>query len=144
MGWKRALCVLSICACFFATQDLSAQDKNAATGERKGTTMSKDEKSPCSDWKAWHDRQPGHPATLHVTGKCTFNTAGYKVELRPAVPQGINPKIYILDRIVHKPTGPVPQVVSEVQVHYTEKTARTYTDVTIRPDGVTVPVKEVQ
>ena len=120
-----------------------AQQAAAESNEEK-KSMAEKQQSPCSDWKAWHDRQPGHAATLHVTGKCTFNEGGYKVELRPAVPQGINPAIYILNRIVHKPTGPVPQVITQVPVHYVEKTNARYTDVTIQPDGVTVPVQEVQ
>ena len=112
--------------------------------DKPGKLTRKNEKSPCADWKAWHDRQPGHPATLHVTGECTFNTSGYSVELRPASPQGINPKIYILDRIVHAPTGAVLQVITKVPVHYVEQSKAVYTEATILPDGVTVPVKEVQ
>ena len=106
--------------------------------------MGKSNKDKCSDWKAWHDRQPGHPATLHITGKCKFNTGGYKVTLQPAVPQGINPEIYILNKIVHAPSGPATQVVTDVPVHYTEKTDARYTEVDIHPDGAKVPVKEVQ
>ena len=125
----------------------------AAVNEKGNESMTKtnekkkDEKATegkCSDWKAWHDRQPGHPATLHVTGKCVFKKGGYSVKLRPAVPQGINPQIYILDRIVHVPTSPTTQVITEVRVHYTEQTSRVYTDVEIHPDGARVPVKEVQ
>ena len=48
----------------------------------------------CGDWKAWHDNQPPGPKTLYVTGKCTFNTGGYSVQLKPHEPQGINPAIY--------------------------------------------------
>ena len=97
----------------------------------------------CADWKAWHDREPGGPATLHVTGKCEFPTGGYKVELKPVKPQGINPKIYILEKIVHPPTGPANDVVTNIEVHYTEKTNAHYDEVLIVPDKVTVPVKEV-
>lgn len=97
----------------------------------------------CSDWKAWHDRQPVGPATLHVTGKCVLPTGGFKVELRPMKRQGINPRILLLEKIVHPPTGPANDIVTTVDVHYTEKTDAHYDQVTIIPDGVTIPVKEV-
>ena len=97
----------------------------------------------CSDWKAWHDREPGGPATLHVTGRCEFPTSGHKVALKPSTPQGINPKIYILEKIVTPPTGAANDVVTHVEVHYTEQTNAHYDEVFIRTDNVTVPVKEV-
>jgi hypothetical protein len=81
----------------------------------------------------------------HMTDRpSTFSTGGYKVELRPAVPQGINPSIYILDKVVHKPTGPAPDVITHVPVRYTEKTNARYSEVEIRPDRAKVSVKEVQ
>lgn len=98
----------------------------------------------CSGWKAWHDRMPGSPATLHVTGECVFPDAGYKVRLVPRVPQGINPSIYIIDRVVEAPTGNVAHVVTTVNVHYTEETQARYESVDIQPDGVSIPVKQVQ
>jgi hypothetical protein len=97
----------------------------------------------CSGWTALHDTQPVKPHTLYVTGKCTFPTAGYSVELRPHLPQGINPAIYIMDKIVHEPTGPVNQVLTTVDVRYSEKTDAHYKEVHILPDDVHVPVKEV-
>ena len=97
----------------------------------------------CSGWAALHDIQPVKPPTLYVTGKCTFPTAGYSVELRPQVQPGINPAIYILDKIVHEPTGPVNQVLTRVDVRYSEKTDAHYKEVYILPDDVHVPVKEV-
>lgn len=97
----------------------------------------------CSAWKAWHDRMPGSQATLHITGQCTFPTGGYAVELRPMAPQGINPKIYILNKIVNEPTGPVPQVLTVVDVSYLENTDATYEQVHILPDDELIPVEEV-
>jgi hypothetical protein len=112
-----------------------------ATGYEERNPMS--EKGKCTGWKAWHDREPGGPATLHVKGTCEFSTSGYKVELKPAKFQGINPKIYILEKIVHSPAGGSSDVKSHVDVEYTEKTSTHYESVTITPDGVTIPVKEV-
>ncbi len=97
----------------------------------------------CFDWKALHDNQPPGPATLRVTGKCTFPTSGYSVELKPRTPQGINPEIYMMDKIVHKPTGPVSQVETTVAVRYSEKTNTHYREVHILPDDIHVPVEEV-
>jgi len=101
------------------------------------------DKGSCSGWKAWHDNQPPGPATLHVIGKCTFPTSGYSVELKRHEPQGINPQIYILDKIVHTPTGNVSQIVTDVDVKYIEKTKAKYSEVHILPDDVHVPVQEV-
>jgi len=99
-------------------------------------------KDNCKDWEAWHDRQPPQPATLHVSGKCSFADSGYTVELKPHVPQGINPAIYILDKIVNVPAH-VSHRPSTVEVEYSEKTTAKYTQVQILPDDVRVPVREV-
>ena len=97
----------------------------------------------CSDWKAWHDSQPISPPKLFVTGKCTFPTSAYSVELKPHIPPGINPQIYILDKVVHEPSGPVNDVITTVEVRYEEQTKAHYTEVHILPDDVHVPVEEV-
>ena len=100
-------------------------------------------KGTCSGWKAWHDNQPPGPATLHVTGKCTFPTGGYSVELKSHQPQGINPVIYLLDKIVHEPTGNVNQLVTTVDVKFSEKNKAKYSEVHILPDDVQITVEEV-
>jgi hypothetical protein len=99
----------------------------------------------CS-WEAILDLMPGpqRKPTLRVTGKCTFPTPGYTVTLVRHVPQGINPAILLLDKIVTPPTGVVPQVITTIDVTpYVEQTEQRFTDVTILPDNTTVPVKEV-
>lgn len=95
------------------------------------------------EWRAWHDRMHGKAPTLHVEGKCTFPTGGYTAFLKPKEPQGFNPKIYLLDLVVHRPTGFVPQVLTTVEVKYAEKTAAHYSSVSIEPGGISVPVDEV-
>ena len=110
----------------------------------EGASMDKTVAGKCSGWQAWHDRQPPNPPTLHVTGECTFSTTGYKVKLVPHAPQGINPGIYILDRVVQVPAGIVGQMVTTEKVEYNEKTNALYHEVQIEPDRVTIPVKEVQ
>jgi hypothetical protein len=95
----------------------------------------------CSDWRAWHTRTP--KPTLHVSGKCQFPTAGFKVELRRHEPQGINPQILLLDKVVRAPSGPVAQVVTVERVKYSEPATSTqFTHVTILPDGATIPVED--
>jgi hypothetical protein len=85
----------------------------------------------CHDWSAIHDLMPGHPSKLIVTGTCTFPTTGYEVELRPSVPQGINPLDLLLDKVVTPPTGIVAQHVTDVEARYEEVTDVMYETVTI-------------
>jgi hypothetical protein len=100
--------------------------------------------SDCSDWYASHDHMPPGPKKLHVTGKCTFPTAGYSVELKPADPQGINPEIYLLEKIVTEPTGPAATVITTVEVQYDEQTDTEYKQVQIIPDGGTIDVEHTE
>lgn len=95
----------------------------------------------CRNWYASHDHMPPGPKTLYVTGQCVFTTTGYSVELRPAEPQGINPKIYILEKVVHEPTGPTGDAITTVDVRYEEKTETEYDQVQIVPDGVVMDVE---
>ena len=101
-------------------------------------------KSNCSDWSASHDHMPPGPKNLYVSGKCKFPTSGYSVELKPADPQGINEKIYILNKIVHEPNGPVTQVETVVDVRYEEQTETEYDQVQIEPDHVLIDVVHTQ
>jgi hypothetical protein len=97
----------------------------------------------CSGWKAILNMMPPGPSMLKVTGKCIFPRHGFKVTLKEAVPQGINPAILLLRKTVKPPTGiviPTPQVVS---VSFTKKTTFRYQKVTILPDGVTINVQIV-
>lgn len=93
----------------------------------------------CHDWTAVHQQEP--PSRLTVRGTCTFPTTGYSVELRRHEPQGINPSDLLLDRIVHPPTGPVADVITDVEAVYTELTDADYQTVTILPDGPSIPVE---
>ena len=87
---------------------------------------------------------PPGPSKLHVSGKCRFPTHGYKVKLKKAVPQGINPTILLLEKVVTAPSGPVIQVPEVVEVKYKQRVKRgQYKQVTILPEGKTVRVKIV-
>jgi hypothetical protein len=99
--------------------------------------------STCSDWKAWHNVQPGTaPATLHVTATCHFPTSGYSVELVP-VNRNEGTKVLVLRKVVHKPEGMALQVISDVPLQYTKETTADYATAWIKPDKVRVPVEKV-
>jgi hypothetical protein len=57
---------------------------------------------------------------------------GYEVELRPSVPQGINPRDLLLDKIVTPPSGLAGDIVTDVEVRYEEVTDVKYETVTIQ------------
>lgn len=124
----------------------SASKASAAKSATKASaagTASKVSQGSCRNWKAWHDREPGGPPTLHVTGSCRFPTHGFKVIIRKAAPQGINPAIRLLRKVVTPPSGPVILVPQTIQVHYREKTNAKLTHVTILPEVVTIKVQQV-
>ena len=116
--------------------------KKAKAGKAKATkakaVTAKVIPGKCSAWKAVFNQ-----SILRVTGKCIFPKHGFKVTLKEAVPQGINPAILLLKKTVKPPTGiviPTPQVVN---VTFTKKTTFKYQKVTILPDGVTINVQVV-
>jgi hypothetical protein len=79
-----------------------------------------------------------------VSGECTTPTPGYTIVLEKAQPQGINPNILILRKVVTRPSGIEPQHLAKVQVSYHEKTDVRFTEVTIIPDNVTIKVENVE
>ena len=96
-----------------------------------------------STWTAWYTVLPGAAHLLHVTGKITVPTGGFKASLKQHIPQGINPTIYLLDLVVTPPAPgtPVSQVVTELNVEpYEEETEPRYLQVTILPINKTVHV----
>lgn len=105
------------------------------------TSKAKAAPGKCGGWKAVLNMMPPGPWILRVTGKCKFPRHGYKVTLKEAVPQGINPAILLLRKTVKAGIGiMIPEVVPVV---FTKKTKTKYTHVTILPDGVTVKVRIV-
>ena len=125
-----------------STKGKAKTGKAKATGvQRKKTAYGSKTYVPpgkCSGWKAVFER-----SVLRVTGKCVFPKHGFKVTLKEAVPQGINPAILLLNKIVKPPTGIVIQTPEVVNVTFTKKTTFKYSQVTILPDGVTVNVQTV-
>ena len=127
-----------------AAKKRTAAKKYAKKSAAKKSGAKKGVVGKCTGWRAVQDNMPPGPPTLTVTGRCTFPTSGYKVTLKEAVPQGINPAILLLRKTVRKPTGITLPVVTTVKVRFVKKNATTrYTNVTILPDGTTVKVQQV-
>lgn len=97
----------------------------------------------CTDWNAWYNLQPPGPATLYVTGRCTFPTAGYTVELRP-LRDHEEERVLHLERVVTEPTMAVPQVITTLDVRYEEVTNAEYRFVLIHPGGIRLEVQEAR
>lgn len=95
----------------------------------------------CGEWKAWHDRMPCGPPTLHVTGKCSVPTEGWKAALQQHEPQGLNPTILMLDLVVTCPEGFVAQILTELDVSWIEKTDMRYDQVSVDVVGATAESK---
>jgi len=105
--------------------------------------MDREQKTPeCRDWSAVHDRMPPGPWTLRVHGTCEFPTAGYSVELKLSESQEPSARELFLDLLIHEPSGPVAQVITEVDAHYEVGTDVEYEAVTIR-GYVSIPVEIV-
>ena len=119
----------------------------AKSGKKKATkaktTKAKVAPGKCSGWKAVLNMMPPGPSILRVKGKCIFPKHGFKVTLKEAVPQGINPAILLLKKTVKPPTGIVIATPQVVKVSFTKKTKTRYQKVTILPDGVTINVQIV-
>ena len=115
---------------------------SASKAPAKKATTVKTSQGKCTGWKAVSNRMPPG-ATFYVTGKCTFPRRGYKVRLVKAVPQGINPAILLLRKIVTPPSGPSATIPQTIPVRYEQKGGTNYTHVTILPDGPTIKVQIV-
>ncbi|HMO30792.1 hypothetical protein [Enterovirga sp.] len=86
--------------------------------------------------EAWISKRPGSPVTLFVTGELEVPTGGWKTKSTAASPQGINPKIIIVDVEAIRPTGIVNQMISRVPFRYEESPPKEdYTNATVRHDG---------
>ena len=97
----------------------------------------------CRDWAATEDRQPRGRPRLIVAARCRRPTPAPTVELRPSNPQGINPRILLLDLVVHAPKFPAPQIVTPFLLRYEQPADIHYDSVTIMPDGPTIKVETV-
>ena len=98
------------------------------------------------DWYAWNDTMPPKPDVFHVVGEVQVPNPGVDVMLVPRNPQGINPKILLLDIHLSQRPGIWPQVVVWKQARY-DKTNAVYESVQIffgDDTIVNIPVDIVQ
>jgi len=99
----------------------------------------------CASWSAWIDRMPGPGAipTLHVQGQCTFRVVGYRVEIKPHLPPGADPNVFLMDLVVHAPGGPQVPGAGSASVSYATSVTAKYHTVLLLPDRIAVPVRQV-
>lgn len=93
----------------------------------------------CGQWTATLTTFGVVAPLLSVRGVCIFPTAGYEVGLRRHRPQTGDPRTLLLDRVVTPPSRAVADVVTEVEVSYSERNIAER--VIILPDGATVQVE---
>lgn len=96
------------------------------------------------DWYAWNDLMPPQPDFFHITGEVNVPNPGVTPSLAPAVPQGINPAILLLDLYLVQQPGVWPQVFVWKPARFDKKILRGYTHVEVRCDGKTIATVEVQ
>ena len=70
------------------------------------------------DWYAWNNKMPPKPDDFHVVGEVQVANPGIEVSLIPRVPQGINPRILLMELHLRQLPGIWPQVVTWKQVRY--------------------------
>jgi hypothetical protein len=96
------------------------------------------------NWKAWQDLQPPGPPTLHVTGEVETTNSNQTPQLSEANPQGINPKILLLNLTITT-AGTGLTVIDCKQVTFTKKISKDqYTSVDILSDGEQVGSAKVE
>jgi hypothetical protein len=98
--------------------------------------------------KAYQDRMPmvvapgetyqGRP--LYVVGRCTFPTPGFSLELKPHASRGPDPRVLLLDAIVHAPTYPAMQVLVAEDVRFEFRRLPPIDKVIILPDNLVLVV----
>jgi hypothetical protein len=71
-------------------------------------------------FKAWIDRAPGAPPKLVMTGNVRVPTNGWQARLTKRSPQGINPKILILDVNTEHPGGVGQEEITTIPLRYEE------------------------
>lgn len=71
-----------------------------------GTEATNKEEQPkweCGEWEARHERRPGKPPLLMISGECKVPTT-YRVVLQPHEPQG-DPDVLLLDLAITLPSA---------------------------------------
>jgi hypothetical protein len=101
---KLLFSIAVIAMSFLAVQcNNSSEDKDQdppkdTTGTTKDTTAQQQDTTQKGDWAAWVNTMPGTgKPTLHVSGAIMAGPEKVRYELARVEPQGINPKILILE-----------------------------------------------
>ncbi|TYL98190.1 hypothetical protein FXB40_06880 [Bradyrhizobium rifense] len=71
-------------------------------------------------FKAWIDRVPGAPPRLIMIGDVRVPTNGWHARLTRRSPQGINPKILILDVSAQESGGEAREQITTIPLRYEE------------------------
>lgn len=88
------------------------------------------------NWFAWENNMPPGPVRLQVTGEVKTPSAHQVPRLTRAVPQGINPRILILNLTVEETGKTGPEVVDFRRAYYEEECRpEQFTDVQINCEG---------
>ncbi|RCS52969.1 hypothetical protein DTL42_09140 [Bremerella cremea] len=96
-------------------------------------------------WSAIANLQPPAPFSLSVKGKVNVPTPGYRADLKPAVPQGIDPSQLILDLVVTPLSGNWTQQLTDLLASYVDpKYGGGLKTVAIHYHGSPVAVIDVQ
>jgi hypothetical protein len=99
------------------------------------------------NWRAWIDLMPPNPGDFQVTGEVYVSNPGIRPELTPAIPQGINPAILLLDlKLVQQP-GMWTQVMTWAKTNYKETTtpkSQRYSEVEIHFNGESIAQIKVE
>jgi hypothetical protein len=97
-------------------------------------------------WTAWVDLMPGAQHEIYVTGEVRTNAANELPKLTPAVPQGPNPNILVLDLSIHDSGDPGIQLVAFRPARFERELGRHhYSQVEIRygKEHATIEVMQV-
>lgn len=86
------------------------------------------------DWYAWNDLSPPQPDDFFVTGEVEVANPGVEVLLVPKLPQGINPRILLMELIFIQRPGIWPTLLVRKPVRY-HKANATYDSVEVYVGG---------
>jgi hypothetical protein len=97
------------------------------------------------NWQAWRFHNPDGESVLLVTGLCIVETDGYTAFLRRVEPQGYNPDILLLEKVITPPFGPdLPSPFPHtIEIRFEDRVHVHYTHVQIVSDYVTLAVRDV-
>ncbi len=88
------------------------------------------------NWYAWYNTMPPGPTLLIAIGDVQVGNPGVLAILKSHVPQGINPKILLLDLTLVQKPGQWPQIVTTAHAWYHEQAqVGTYASVSILCEG---------